>query len=201
MPNEVQAGGFTPDCYDEFQRVADTTAYAAGDSVNATTQATAAVPLRFNAIRQRNGSCVITGGRMIKSTNTTTNASFRLWLFAASPFTLPVQGVGGGYPADNAAITFTYASMARFVGFLDFTTFINAGSMAVGVGLPTRNLIVASKRFVGDKDDSGADALSMVGVPQPITAAFLLYGILEARAAYAPGSAEQFRIWLDSQAD
>lgn len=199
--NIVTAGGFTPDCYADFTRLANTTAYAAGQCVNDAPAAASAQPLRFPAVRAVNGSGIITGGRIIKSSDTTANASFRLWLFANSPFTLPVSGVGGTYFADAGTINFTFASMARFVGFLDFTTFIDAGTMAVGEGVATRSVVPFSKRFVADKADSTADSLSIAGISQSVPAAQLLYGILEARAAYVPTSGEQFRIWLDVQAD
>ena len=187
-------GGFTPDVYAEITRPADTTAYAAGDMVTDTTTAASVVPLRFPACRTDNGSGIFTGARMIKSSDTTTNASFRLWLFGATPF------AAGSFPADNAAITFTYASMARFLGYIDFTTFIDAGSMAVAEGLMGRSVAPFSKRFVGDTSVVSTDAPNLSGI-QPVPASRILFGMLEARAAYTPTSGEQFRIWLDVQAD
>lgn len=194
MSATQNVGGFTPDAYAEFTRPNDTTAYAAGDHITDTTTASSVVPLRFPAIRTDNGSGVFTGARLIKSTDTTTNASFRLWLFAAQPF------AAAGYPADNAAITFTYASMARFLGYIDFTTFIDAGSMAVAEGLMGRSVAPFSKRYVNDSSNPAVDASSTSGI-LPVPASKLIYGMLEARAAYAPGAQEQFRIWVDVQSD
>jgi hypothetical protein len=189
-----QIGGFTPDAYAEITRPTDTTAYTALDAIMDTTSIAAAVPLRFAACRQDNGSGVITGGRIVKSTDTTTALSLRLWLFAAQPF------AAGAYPGDNAALSFTYASMARFVGFIDFATWIDAGTAAIAVGVGSRPTLPFSKRFVADKNDSTADRLAVKGLPD-IPAARLIYGLLQDRGGYTPASGEQFRIWLDIQAD
>lgn len=194
MAQPVQAGGFTPDAYAEITRPADTTQYTANDLITDTTTAASVVPLRFNVCRQDNGSGIITGGRIIKSTDTTTALSLRLWLFAAQPF------AAGGYAADNAALSFTYASMARFVGFIDFTTWIDAGTPAIAVGVPSRPSMPFSKKYVQDKSDSTADQLAVKGVPQ-VPASRLIYGLLQDKGGYTPASAEQFRIWLDAQSD
>lgn len=194
MSGIVQAGGFTPDCYCDLTRPAGTTQYTANDLIANSTTAASVVPLRFPACRQDNGSGIITGGRIIKSTDTTTALSLRLWLFAAQPY------AAGGYAADNAALAFTYASMARFIGFIDFTTWIDAGTPALSVGVPSRPSLPFSKQWVGDKSDSTADQLDTKGLPQ-VPASRLIYGLLQDRGGYTPADSEQFRIWLDVQAD
>ena len=194
MAHHVQAGGFTPDCYAHLTRATGTTQYTANDLIANSGTASAVVPLRFPACRQDNGSGIITGGRIVKSTDTTTALSLRLWLFAAQPF------AAGGYAADNAALTFTFASMARFIGFIDFTTWIDAGSTAVSVGVPSRPSLPFSKANVQDGADSGADQLDTKGLPR-VPASRLIYGLLQDRGGYTPADSEEFRIWLDVQAD
>ena len=192
---DLQVGGFTPDCYAEITRPGDTTTYAAGDVITDTTTAASVVPLRFPACKRDNGSGVITGGRIIKSSDTTALSAMRLWIFSATPF------AAGSFIADNAALVLTYASMARFVGIIDFTTWVDAGSMAVCEGVASRSVLPFSKQYVGDTNSPGsAESLGVKGLPA-IPASRLLYGILEARAAYVPTNAETFRIWLDVQAD
>lgn len=187
----VSAGGFTPDCFATFTRPADTNVYAAGDMVANSTTGASVVPLRFPALRVPNGSGVITGGRIIKSDDDLVSASFRLWVFSKQPF------AAAGYPADNAALTLTYAAMQNFVGMLDFTSFIDAGSANVAVANPTRNQMPFScaraQRMPTD------DAITIGDITYNGTQ--LLYGVLEARAAYTPASAEQFTVWLDVQQD
>ena len=194
MGQVFQVGGFTPDCYAEITRPSNTTQYTANDLITDTATAADVVPLRFPACRQDNGSGVITGGRIIKSTDTVTALSLRLWLFAAQPF------AAAGYAADNAALTFTYASMARWIGFIDFTTWIDAGTPAVSVGVPSRPSIPFSKQWVGDSSESTADRLAVKGLPS-IPASRLIYGLLQDKGGYTPAAAELFRIWLDVQAD
>ncbi len=188
---QVSAGGFTPDCFATFTRPADTTAYAAGDIVANSTTGASVVPLRFPALRTANGSGVITGGRIIKSDDDLVNASFRLWVFSAQPF------ASAGYPADNAALTLTYAAMQNFVGMIDFTSFIDAGSANVAVANPTRNMMPFNASRSQRMPTS--DTITAGGVTYDGTQ--LLYGVLEARAAYTPGNAEQFTVWLDVQQD
>lgn len=185
-------GFYIPDCYAEITRPADVATYTTGDVVTDTTTTADVVPLRFPACRTNGGSGIITGGRAIKSSDTTTVSAMRLWLFAASPF------AAGSFIADNAALDLTYASMARFVGCVDLTTWVDAGSMAKCEGVITRTRIPFSKEYVGDSTSLTTGALSVKGLP-PVPPSRLLYGILEARAAYVPTSAETFRIWLDVQ--
>lgn len=194
MAQHVQAGGFTPDVYADLTRATGTTQYTANDLIANSGTAASVVPLRFPACRQENGSGIITGARIIKSTDTVTALSLRLWLFAAQPF------AAAGYAADNAALTFTYASMARWIGFIDFTTWIDAGTPAVSVGVPSRPVLPFSKRLVQDGSASTADQLQVSGQPQ-VPASRLIYGLLQDKGGYTPADSEQFRIWLDVQAD
>lgn len=187
----VSAGGFTPDCFATFTRPADTTAYAAGDIVANSTTGASVVPLRFPALRVPNGSGVITGARMLKSDDDLVNASFRLWVFANQPF------AAAGYPADNAALTLTYAALQSFVGYFDFTSFVDAGSANVAVANPSRN--IAPFSCARSQRMPTSDTITVGGVTYDGTQ--LLYGVLEARAAYTPGNAEQFTVWLDVQQD
>lgn len=194
MSEIVQAGGFTPDCYAHLVRATGTTQYTANDLIANSGTAANVVPLRFPACRLDNGSGIITGGRIVKSTDTVTALNLRLWLFAAQPF------AAAGYVADNAPLVMTFASMQRFVGFIDFTTWTDVGSTAMSVGVPSRANIPFSKQWVGDRSDSGADQLDTKGLPQ-VPASRLLYGLLQDKGGYTPADSEEFRIWIDVQAD
>jgi len=70
---------------DNFTRPADTTTYAANDTVANSTVAGSVTPLTFVAARYNGGSGFITGARISKTTNVTTNAQFRLHIFDAAP--------------------------------------------------------------------------------------------------------------------
>lgn len=96
---------------DQFTRPADTTAYAANDTVANNTAAGSVVPLNFaSAARYSGGSGFITGARISKTTNVTTNAQFRLHIFDAAPtFT----------NGDNAALSLT--GINNWIGSIDVT--------------------------------------------------------------------------------
>ena len=96
-----------------FTRPADTTAYTAGDAMGNSTSS--ALIMDFaNSARVSGGTGIITKARLVKSSNTTTNAAFRLWLFASSP-------TGAN---DNAAFALTYASASSRLGYIDFPAFV-----------------------------------------------------------------------------
>lgn len=90
----------------EFTRPADTTAYAINDVVG---PAVPAVMTFANVARVAGGSGYITNIRCVKSTTTTTNALFRLWLYNTAPVAL----------VDNAAFTLLYANRAARLGYCD----------------------------------------------------------------------------------
>lgn len=116
----------------EFTRPADTTAYAVDDVVSNSTTTT--TPLTFtNAARVGNGTGYIVSARMAKSTNTTTNASFRLWLYRDNPTTPP---------GDNSPFALLWANRTVRMGFIDFTLSTagtgsnSASDFKVGLNIP-----------------------------------------------------------------
>src|SRR6185437_974597 len=87
--------GATVNLSANFTRPADTTAYATGDLVANSTTAGSVTPLSFTAPRYATGSGQVRRARLKKSTNTTTNATFRLHLYATSP--TPTNGDNGAW--------------------------------------------------------------------------------------------------------
>lgn len=147
-----------------FTRPANTTAYASGDLVANDTDAADVVPLEFQ-VGMRDGSFIVRRARLEKSVNTTTNASFRLHLYRTQPT------VTNG---DNGA---WLSSAAGYLGFIDIVVdkaFNDATGPAVGHGIPVLASVLAPiyVRLTGG--------------------ATKIYGLLEARAAYTPGSEETF---------
>lgn len=93
-----------------FTRPANTTAYAANGAVSDST--TAATILTFsNSARISGGSGIILSARHVKSSATTTNATFRLYLYRAT-----VSAVN-----DAAQFALLYANRTSRIGFVDFT--------------------------------------------------------------------------------
>ena len=196
MAQPVQAGGFTPRCFADLTRPDNTTTYAADEHVANSATGSAVVPIKFPACRQANGSGVITGGTLVKATNTIATAGFRLWLFTREPF------AAAGYPADNAALVnqFTFTTALKYyVGYIDFATadFIAHSSSASCEGVPVRGNVPFSLR--GAARD-GTDYADVEGIGR-VSGDHLLYGVLSTLAAYVPGALEKFRITLDIQQD
>lgn len=147
-----------------FTRPADTTAYAASDVVCNSTSSPAVITFT-NIAKEAGGNGYIMSARLNKSTTTTTNANFRLYLYTVAP--TPI--------ADNAAFTLLYANRASRIGWIDFSSMNTEGT-----GSDSANAYVTA---AGVKFTCAADSRN-------------LYGVLVAKAAYAPGNAEQFFIEL-----
>lgn len=153
-----------------FTRPANTTAYASGDLVANDTDAADVVPLSFtvSSPNRKGATIVVWRGRLKKSGTSVTNASFRLHLYATSPT------VTNG---DNGA----WASIvADYLGYIDIAVDKAFSDASQGDGVPL----------------SAGNAAEMI-VQLPAGGA-TIYGLLEARAAYTPGSAEVFTATLET---
>jgi hypothetical protein len=98
----------------EFTRPADTTAYTSGDVVSNSTSSTTVITFSGNILNEAfvtGKSLVIKDAQLTKSTNSTTNASFRLYLYTSAVTVA----------ADNAAFNLVYSNKHLRVGFIDFT--------------------------------------------------------------------------------
>lgn len=150
-------------------RPADTTAYASGDLVANSVTAGSVLALQFQtAARLPAGTGYVIGARIQKSTNTATNAAFRLHLFTITP-TFTSAG-------DNSAISTVVVSAGGYLGYVDITAMTGFSAVAWGTGAP----------------DNTRGSLPFECVASSQT----LYGIIEARGAYTPGSAEVFTVAL-----
>lgn len=109
-------------------RPADTNAYASADLLANSTTAGSVTPLQFHISQDWGGGMTITKARLRKSGTGTTNASFRLHLFSASPTV--TNGDNGVFLPNQAA---------TWLGSLD----VSASDMrafsdgAAGNGVPT----------------------------------------------------------------
>lgn len=147
-------------------RPANTTAYAAGQAVG--TGASCLFTFAGTSV-PAGGRGRIISARLQKSSNVTTNASFRLWLHNTATFTAPA--------ADQAAIAFTNSDRNKRLPFITFATMTSGGSCAESVGTMSE---------LGVPFDMAGSETELVG-------------ILEATAAYTPTSSEVFYIELGIQ--
>lgn len=150
-----------------FTRPNDTTGYADKDLVANSTSNAAVVALAFQVEAKGGGVGRIVGARIQKSTNSVTNAAFRLHLFTETP-----TFVSAG---DNSALSSVVVGIAKgYLGYVDITAMTGLSDVAWGTGA------VDSSRLI---------------MPY-VTQALTLYGFLEAKAAYTPGAQEVFTVSL-----
>lgn len=172
----VAGGVFPAKASDEETRPADTTAYAIGDAIANSTTAGDVTPLTFTVARANGLSGRVIGAHLITDSATAFGA-IRLHLFNTTPF------AAAGFQADNSALALTYTALTtgsagsspHYIGSIDFETFIahSASARSIGQASPTELVF----------DCAAANQL--------------IYGLLEARAAFTPASAQKFTVGLD----
>jgi hypothetical protein len=116
------------------------------------------------------GSGSIRRIRLRKSGLSVTLAQFRLHLYTASP---TQTGAGGANTGDNAA--WSTDGVANYLGALDVTMDRNFTDGAAGNGIPVNGNEINFSLSSGQ----------------------IVYGLLEARAAYSPANAEVFTASLE----
>lgn len=150
-----------------FTRPADTTAYASGDLIANSVTPGSVVPMSWPVARFAAGSGAIRRARIRKSGTTVTAASFRLHLYASSPT------VTNG---DNGVWTSTQSG---YLGSL-------SGDMSATAGR-----VFSNAAQVVATPDQGTEINFALASGQTI------FGLLEARGAYTPASAEVFTVELE----
>jgi hypothetical protein len=141
-------------------RPADTTAYASGDLVANSTTAASVTPLSWATAGSR--PFTIPYIKLQKSGTSTTNASFRIHIYKASP-AVATTGDNGAYATD-------VANSADWLGSYDGTMVAAHSDGCVVKCVPTEGIIASD--YIGD----------------PGT----LHGLIEVRGAYTPASGEVF---------
>lgn len=149
-------------------KTTDTTAYASGDLVANSTTSSQVNACTFSAVA--NGPARgfrIKRCRIKKSGVIVTNAAFRVHLFSTTP-----TFTSGG---DQSALSTVVVGSAGWIGSFDITAMIAFSDGSVGQGVPV----------------SGSEVNFVPGNTLD------LYGILEARGAYATVASEVFTITLE----
>lgn len=156
-----------------FTRPADTTNYATGDLVANSTVAASVVPLTFtNAIRAAGEAIRIERVRLIKSTLSLTNASFKVRLYSV----IPVPTVGDNGLFNNAGVLAVPQS-GTAGGDFSITMINSCTGGAFGSGTP----------------DIG------IGVTLQPTSGTSIFSLIEFAATlpYTPGNSEVFTVVLE----
>jgi hypothetical protein len=171
QPVSGSVGGFAATPSANFTRPADAAAYAVGDLVASSTTAASVVPLSWVAARAAAGSGMVRRARLRKSGTVVTAASFRLHLYGSDPSAS--TGITNG---DNGA---WLTKQAGYLGGFDL------------------DVSGVNGRVFSD----GAEVVGAPAVGSDVTFALAsgqtIYGLLEARAAYTPASAEVFTVELE----
>lgn len=118
--------GYTARASGNFTRPADTTAYASGDLVANSTTAASVAPITITAARSTGLGGMVRRVSLLKSTTSTTNASFRVHFYSATPGT-PNAGDNGAWLTPDKDI---------YLGSCDVTMDKAFSDGACGVGAP-----------------------------------------------------------------
>ncbi len=163
-----EVGGKTINILGSFTRPADTTAYAAGDVVCNSTSAPVVITFT-NCARINAGSGLIVGAQLVDGAYVASTLAAELWLFDT---TITMDN-------DNAVFTPTDAELQTLVGVIQFNNPL-VGDATAGVGGNVVNLATLVNHIAFT---TGAASRN-------------LFGVLVARNAYVPISAETFDIRL-----
>lgn len=118
-------GGYVTNPSANFNRPADTTAYAIGDLVANSTVAGTVAAMQLNVARVALGSVMLRRIKLHKSGVSVTNAQFRVHLFRAAP--TAANGDNGAFSTDG---------VANYLGAFDVTIDRAFTDGAAGFGLP-----------------------------------------------------------------
>ncbi len=163
-----------------FTRPANTTAYAAGGMIANSTTPASVVPMSFvldNCFPV--GQFRLTRARIVKSGTVITNANFRLHLYqAVSPVAQTGSGDGSAYLTNGALNWLGNIDIASMIGPTAALSAFSDGSSGTGSCPAGSEMMI--RTTVGG------------GGSPPV-----IYGLLQALAAYTPISAEVFTVTLE----
>lgn len=153
-----------------FTRPADTTTYTSLDLVANSATAGSVVPITFAGVVRATGyRAKINRAGPLKSQALIANGTFRLHLFSA----LPTVTAG-----DNGALDVA-TNLAAYLGWFEIVTnLLGTAQGTFGWSSEVASVAQSKPSFLSSNSTS-------------------LFGLLEARAAYVPASAETFQCFLD----
>jgi hypothetical protein len=153
----------------QFTRPANTTAYAAGQAICTSTSTDCPGLVFAGASRVASGGGIISGVQLIKSTTSTTNASFTVEIYQAAPTLTGIKD------ASTYSPTFADTTSGAFRGAATCTSpTVNGDNAAYQCTLANANGTLGYD----------ADASSQI------------YAVIQANAAYTPGNGEKFQVNL-----
>lgn len=166
-------GTFTKPAVQSLTRPANTTAYSAGQAVCASTSSDC-TGIAFAAGRTGAGTGRIIGVRLTKSTTTTTNASFTIAIYQAAPTLTGIH--------DGSAFTPKLADVTSGA----YVTLATCNNWTVNGDNATTQCVLANP-------------IGMAGYTSDVSGN--IYAVIQANAAYSPGSGEQFLVSMTFDQD
>jgi hypothetical protein len=179
-------------------RPADTTAYAANDRISTVTGTTNTGTVFLGLAETMFGNGYVTKGKIFTNTNASgITSGLRLHLYTLASGETISTGTTVG---DNAGMVIDYADAAKYVGYLDFSTWLNSASGSVSV-IDTARICfqrsLAPRVTVPNVAGIGAPG---PGIRQEFASTGTLVGILQSLGAFTPISGQQFQIELMTDA-
>lgn len=174
-------------------RPADASDYAVGDRIwnsTSTTGITSSASVFSNLGETMFGNGYVVKASIFTDNTVVSGSTLRLHLYTlSSGQTLAT----GATVVDNSALVLSFADASKYVGYIDFSTWVTGTNFAYSVV----NTSIAFQRgsIRGESDFTGYGT-----APNQVRVGTLV-GILETRSAIvAPGSGQQFQIELVSDA-
>lgn len=166
-----KVGGITPRVTGSFSRPGDNTAYAAGDLIGNSGTAGSVVPITFTgAARISGGSGRLTGCRCVvtpaSGSLVIANLAFDLLLFRPAT---DIPFAAGSYPADNAALAVSAATMKHLAGVFSFSASSwrsPAGSLSVAGAAGFQSVGLASGKAFEPFNLAGLASANLLGIVQ-----------------------------------
>ena len=180
-------------------RPTGTTAYATGGVRISTVTGTTNTGTVFLGLAETMfGNGYVTKGKIFTNTNASgISSGLRLHLYTlASGETLSTGTTVG----DNAVMAIAYADAAKYVGYLDFTTWINTASGSLSIVDTAR---ICFQRSLAPR--VAVPGVAGIGAPGPgirqeFASTGTLVGVLQSLGGFTPISEQQFQIELMTDA-
>jgi len=179
-------------------RPTGTTAYTANARISTTTGITNTGTVFLGLAETMFGNGYVTKGKIFTNTNASgITSGLRLHLYTLASGETISTGTTVG---DNATMVIAYADAAKYVGYLDFTAWVNTASGSVSVVDTAR--ICFQRSLAPRVTVPGVTGIGSPGpgIRQEFQSTGTLVGILQTLGAFTPITQQEFQIELMTDA-
>ena len=179
-------------------RPTGTTAYDANDRISTTTDTTNTGTVFLGLAETMFGNGYVTKGKIFTNTNASgITSGLRLHLYTLASGETISTGTTVG---DGGAMVIAYADAAKYVGYLDFTAWVNSSSGSVSVVDTARICFqrsLAPRVTVPNAPGIGSPG---PGIRQEFQSTGTLVGVLQTLGTFTPITQQEFQIELMTDA-